>query len=139
MILLDTSGLLAAMFADQSDHVACRDALREAEPPLVLSPFVLAELDYLVLRNAGVDAELRLLEEVADGAYDLAPFGRLDVARALDVARQYRDLEIGVTDASLVVLSERYDTVDVLTLDQRHFRTVPGARTRPFRILPADA
>ena len=139
MILVDTSGLLAAMFADQTDHAACREALEEAEPPLILSPFVLAELDYLVLRNAGVDAELRLLEEVADGAYELAPFSRLDVARALEIARQHRDLQIGVTDASLVVLSERHGTVDLLTLNQRHFRTIPGAHERPFRILPADS
>ncbi|MDP8978231.1 MAG: PIN domain-containing protein [Actinomycetota bacterium] len=138
MILLDTSGLLAAMFADQTDHAACRESLEQAEPPLILSPFVLAELDYLVLRRAGVDAELRLLEEVADGAYDLVSFSRLDVARTLEIARQYRDLEIGVTDASLVVLSERHETVDILTLNRRHFRTIPGPRERPFRILPAD-
>jgi predicted nucleic acid-binding protein len=86
LILLDTSGLLAAMFADQTDHPACREALEQARPPLILSPFVLAELDFLVLRNAGVDAELQLLEEVADGAYDLAPFSQLDVARALEIA-----------------------------------------------------
>jgi predicted nucleic acid-binding protein len=71
----------------------------------------------------------------------LGPLRRVDVAdvaRALDIARQHRDLEIGVTDASLVVLSERHETVDVLTLDHRHFRTVPGSHGRPFRILAAD-
>lgn len=82
---------------------------------------------------------MRLLEEVADGAYDLAPFSRLDVARALQIARQYRDPGIGVTDASVVALSERHVTVDVLTLNQRHFRTITGAHGRAFRILPADA
>jgi predicted nucleic acid-binding protein len=105
---------------------------------LILSPFVLAELDYLVLRNAGVDADLRLLEDVTDGAYELAPFSQLDVARTLELARRYRDFELGVADASLVVLSERHETVDLLTLDRRHFRTISGAHERPFRILPAD-
>ncbi|MBW3605226.1 MAG: PIN domain-containing protein [Actinobacteria bacterium] len=138
MILLDTSGLLAAMFADQTDHDACRAALEEAEPPLILSPFVLAELDYLVLRRAGVEAELWLLEEVAEGAYDLASFDHADVARALDIASTYRDLELGVADASLVVLSERHATLDLLTLDHRHFRTVPGVRDEPFSIRPSD-
>lgn len=139
MILLDTSGLLAAMFSDQADHPACRQALLEAAPPLVLSPFVLAEVDYLIGRLAGVDAELLLLEEVAAGAYDLAEFTRSDVARARQVAEQHRDLEIGLADASLVVLSERTGTLDVLTLDQRHFRTLVGTAGRPFRLLPADA
>lgn len=139
MILLDTSGLLAAMFSDQADHEACRQAVLQAPPPLLLSPFVLAEVDYLVGRLAGVDAELALLQEVAAGAYELTDFTRSDVARARQVAEQHRDLEIGLADASLVVLSERTGTLEVLTLDQRHFRTVMGAGGRPFRLLPADA
>ena len=32
----------------------------------------------------------------------------------------------------------RYGVTDVLTLDERHFRAIQGARGRPFRILPAD-
>jgi predicted nucleic acid-binding protein len=139
VILLDTSGLLAAMFSDQADHVACRRALEDAVPPLVLSPFVLAELDFLIGRLAGVDAELALLAEVSEGAYQLADFTRADVARARQIALQHRDLQIGLADASLAVLSERTGTLDLLTLDHRHFRTVPGAGGKPFRVLPADA
>lgn len=138
MILLDTSGLLAAMFSDQSDHEACRTALAAALPPLLLSPFVLAELGYLVCRHAGVDAELALLGEVAEGAYELVEFTRTDVARSRQIAQQHRDLKIGLTDASLAVLSERTGVLDLLTLDQRHFRTVAGAQGKPFRLLPAD-
>jgi len=44
----------------------------------------------------------------------------------------------GVADALFVVLAERYGTLDVLTLDERHFRVVGGPADRPFRILPAD-
>lgn len=139
MILLDTSGLLAALFHDQRHHRACRRALESAEPPLLLSPFVLAELDYLILTGPGIRAELALLQEVADGAYRLERFDAADVARARAVADRYHDLALGVTDASLVVLSERYRTVDLLSLDQRHFRTVAGADGRPFRLLPSDA
>jgi predicted nucleic acid-binding protein len=138
VILLDTSGLLAAMFSDQADHAACRGTLEDAVPPLVLSPFVLAELDYLVARLAGVDAELALLAEVSEGAYQLADFTRADVTRARQIARQHRDLQIGLADASLAVLSERTGTLDLLTLDHRHFRTVAGAGGKPFRVLPAD-
>ncbi|PYQ58058.1 MAG: VapC toxin family PIN domain ribonuclease, partial [Acidobacteria bacterium] len=50
----------------------------------------------------------------------------------------YHDLNIGLADASIVVLAKRYDTRDVLTLDERHFRTL-RFRRRAFRILPADA
>jgi predicted nucleic acid-binding protein len=139
VILLDTSGLLAALFADQRRHEECKEALLNAEPTLLLSPFVLAELDYLVTRLAGVGAEKDLLAEVARGAFELASMTANDVDKARNVINRYEDLGIGLADASLVVLSNRHETVDVLTLDERHFRVMRGWRGRPFRILPADS
>lgn len=138
-LLLDTSGLWAAMDPLQPQHARCAGALDARRDPLALSPFVLAELDYLILTNGSVDQELRLLAAVGASEYDLAAMTVSDVARAHEVAARHRDLEVGLTDASLVVLSERYTTLDVLTLDERHFRVLQGAGGRPFRILPADA
>lgn len=51
---------------------------------------------------------------------------------------RYADQSLGLADASIVVLAERYGTLDVLTLDERHFRVLLGPGDRPFRILPAD-
>ena len=138
MILLDTSGLLAALDESQRYHSECATALREAAPPLLLSPFVLAELDYLLARHIGHDAQTALLAEVARGAYQLEPFSAADVARAREVVGKYSNLEIGLADASIVVLAERHAVKDVLTLDQRHFRTLRIGRSKRFRILPLD-
>jgi predicted nucleic acid-binding protein len=43
-----------------------------------------------------------------------------------------------LTDASVVVLADRYGAKDILTLDERHFRVVRTRDRRPFRLLPAD-
>lgn len=139
MILLDTSGFLAAQAPDQRRHEACAAVLREAPGPFVLSPFVLAELDYLVGKLLGVDGELRLLGELVRKAYLHAPFQEADLEQARQVIDRHRELGIGLADASLVVLSRRYSTLDLLTLDERHFRVLRGAGERPFRLLPADA
>jgi predicted nucleic acid-binding protein len=138
MILLDTSGLLAAIDKSQRHHPAAAAALRAATAPRILSPFVLAELDVLLATRVGSDAQDALLEQVASGAYHLAPFDQIDVARARVILGRYRDLELGIADASIVVLAERHETGDVLTLDERHFRAVRGPAGRPFRLLPAD-
>lgn len=139
MIVLDTSGLLAAIDASQRHHDAAAAALRGAGGPLLLSPFVLAELDYLLASRVSSQAAMALLEQVAGGAYRLEPMAAEDVARASEVMHRYRDLELGLADASIVVLAERHRTVDVLTLDERHFRAIAGPAGRPFRLLPADA
>lgn len=138
MILLDTSGLLAALFSDQNQHEACAAVLRASTPPRILSPFVLAEIDYLILKYAGVEAELQLLAEVGRGVYEIAEFDRYDVEMASETVEQYRDLRIGLADASIVVCAQRWQTRDVLTLDERHFRALRAAPRKRFRILPAD-
>lgn len=138
MILLDTSGLLAALDASQRNHAASASALAAVEAPLLLSPFVLAELDYLIASRIGVAAELALLDEVARGAYQLEPLSADDVAVARTFVEHYQDQAIGLADASIVVLAVRHGAWDVLTLDERHFRALRGPRGERFRILPAD-
>ena len=138
MILLDTSGLLSAIDESQRHHAACAEVLSQAIPPLLLSPFVLAELDYLLATQVDGRAQLALVDEVAGGVYRLEPFSAHDVAVASDVMRRYSDLTIGLADASIVVLAERHGTRDVLTLDERHFRTLRAAAGKRFRLLPAD-
>jgi hypothetical protein len=38
-----------------------------------------------------------------------------------------------------VVLAARYDTRDLLTLDERHFRKISPIQGGTFRLLPIDA
>jgi len=139
VIVLDTSGLLAFIDTDQNRHEDVKRSL-EADPgPFLLSPFVAAEVDHLLLDRVGPVAELLFLSEVARGAYRLEGFGAEDVEQAAQVIGRYRDLRIGLADASLVVLAARVGTNRLLTLDERHFRAVRPLRGRSFTLLPADA
>lgn len=138
MILLDTSGLWSALDARQPQHAVAKAAIRGAGGPLVLSPFVLAELDYLISTRVSPAAARALLDEVGQGAYRLEPMDAADIAEAVGIIDRYRDLDLGLADASVVVLSRRYGVNDVLTLDERHFRAIEGSRGQPFRLLPAD-
>jgi predicted nucleic acid-binding protein len=137
LILLDTSGLLAALDSGERTHARAAATLACAKPPRLLSPFVLAELDYLLAARVGHAARASVLEEVARGAYQLQPFSGSDVAEALEVIRRHSDLGISLADASIVVLAARHDAREVLTLDERHFRVLT-AGGRPFHLLPAD-
>ena len=61
-----------------------------------------------------------------------------DVAAAVAVLEQYADLGIGLADASLVVLAAKRGTRRILTLDERHFRTLRPLDGGSFTFLPAD-
>jgi predicted nucleic acid-binding protein len=139
VIILDTSGLITAYGRDQARGKDVLEVLHGDAGPLVLSPFVLAELDYMITSRLGVDAELNLLEDVAGGVYRLAEFSQHDVAQARSVIARYRDLEIGLADASIVVLAARHMTTRVLTFDHRHFRAMAPLQGGSFTIVPADS
>jgi predicted nucleic acid-binding protein len=139
VIVLDSGALYAALVETEVDHQACREALLGEASPLLLSPFVLCELDYLISTSVGVDVELDFLDDVARGAYQLEPFSEDDVSDARRIVAQHRALRIGLADASVVLLAGRHGTDRILTLDERHFRSLRTQTGGPFTLLPADA
>jgi predicted nucleic acid-binding protein len=138
LILVDTNAVLQMVSSTARHHRDVQRVVDEVDGPFLLSPFVLAELDYMLGKRHGQGAQLALLGEVADGGYELAEFDRSDVERAAAVMRRYADLNVGLADASIVVLAERHGSFDVLTFDRRHFRAMRGQGGRPFRLLPDD-
>ena len=139
MIVLDTGGLYAALDANEALHGRTVAALVASIPPRVISPFVLAELDYLIGDRVGHQAQMALIEEVTRGAYQLELFSSEDMGHARRIMERYADLRIGLTDASVVVLANRHRTSDLLCTDERHFRALRGSGGKSFRLLPLDA
>ena len=135
-MIVDTGALLAYFNRQEPDHAAVASAIETAVEPLVVPPYVVAELDYLLVTRLGVEAEAAALAELAGGAWDLPAFGADDLAMARDLVERYADQAIGVADASIVVLAARYGTLTVATLDRRHFdvlRPLGGGR---FTVVP---
>jgi len=139
VIVLDTGGLYAALDANEALHGRAVAALVAAAPPRLISPFVLAELDYLIGSRVGHDAQLALIDEVARGVYQLESFAAEDLSHARRIMERYADLRIGLADASVVVLAHRHKALDLLCTDERHFRALRGPGGKPFRLLPSDA
>ena len=135
-MIVDTSALLAYFDTDEPDHGAVSRVIDAATEPLVVSPYVVAELDYLVTTRLGVSVELRVLRELASGAWDLPAFGIEDVMAASGLILRYADQRLGAADASNVILAGRYATRSIVTLDRRHFDVVRPVSGGRFRILP---
>lgn len=92
----------------------------------------------MILARMGVDAELAYLRDLAAGTYQVECLSRDELGIARQVVEQYRDLRLGLADASLVVLAQRHRTRRILTLDERAFRSVTPLQGGRFTILPAD-
>lgn len=137
MALIADSGALYD--ADDRHHAAVVAVIEEDAGPVVAPVAILAEIDYLLREYLGVDAELRFLEGVLQGAYTLAPLLEPDLIRCRELIAQYRDLDLGLADASVIATAERLKIHRILTLDERDFRAVRPHRGQPFTLLPADA
>ena len=110
----------------------------EAET-LVTTELVVAEADYLILERLGLDVELAFLEDLARGTFVVECLTREELRLAREVVERYGSLRLGLADASLVVLAQRYRSHRLLTLDERAFRTVQPLQGGSFIVLPADA
>jgi predicted nucleic acid-binding protein len=103
---------------------------------LVVSPYVLAELDYLVATRHGVQAELAVLDELGGGAWELACLDAAELRAARTIVDRYADQRIGLTDASNIVLAQRFHTAVIATLDRRHFSVLRAPDGSAFTLLP---
>jgi predicted nucleic acid-binding protein len=135
-VIVDTSALLAYFDEREPDHDAAAEVIESSTEPLVISPYVVAELDYLVATRHGVEPETAVLRQLCGGAWDLASFGVDDIADALTVIERYHDQRIGIADASNVVLASRRGTRTIVTLDRRHFSVLRPLKGGRFTIRP---
>lgn len=135
-VIVDTSALLAYFDTSEPDNSAVTDAIDATTDLLVVSSYVVAELDYLVSTRHGVDAELAVLDELLGGAWELAGCGADELKQARSIIAKYHDQDIGVADASNVVLAERYRTRTIVTLDRRHFDVLRSITGDQFTVLP---
>ena len=137
-LLLDAGALYAQ--ADRADphHAAVAEILRAEPEPLITFAVTVAEADDLILSQLGIDVELAFLEDLAEGTFQVECLSRAELGTAVALVRRYRELAIGLADASLVVLAQRFRTRRLLTFDERAFRNVLPLQGGTFALLPAD-
>ena len=138
-LIVDANALYAQANRLEPRHRDITGILRSEQGTLATTEVAVAEADYLILQRLGVDAELAFLTDLAEGTFIVDCLDRRELTEAREIAARYRDLRLGLADASLVVLAARYSTTRILTLDERAFRAVTPLQGGSFTVLPADA
>jgi len=137
-LLVDAGGLYAQADRDEPNHAAVARVLKAERESIVTTELCVAEADYLILERLGIDVELAFIDDLATGTFVVECLSRDELAAARAVAERYRDLRLGLADASMVVLAQRYASTRILTFDERAFRAVSPLQGGSFTILPAD-
>ncbi len=132
LITLDTSALFALINRRDPDHESVRRAFERDRGPYLVPAGILAEMGYLVEQRLGLEVLDALLDDLEQRALALE-CGDEDFPRIRELVRRYRDLPLGLADASVVACAERHGGA-VLTLDSRRFGVVSGEGT--IAVLP---
>lgn len=138
-LILDAAALYAQADRDEPLHADVTRIIRAERETLITTELAVAEADYLILDRLGLDVELAFLDDLDAGTFVVECLSRAELASARDLVARYGEFRIGLADASLVVLAERYATRRLLTFDQRAFRAIVPLQGGSFTILPADA
>jgi len=139
VIVCDTGPLVAAALSNDADHKACVElftALHAARRELLVPGTVVAEVGYLLAREAGARVESLFLRSLADGDFTPVDVSSADYARMADLVTAYESLPLGTTDASVIAIAERLGLTDVATLDRRHFTVVRPSHVAALTLLP---
>jgi len=137
-LICDTGGVYSLYDADDAGYAATTNVVESEAGPLFLPVILLAEIDYLLASRLGADAAFQFVEAVEQGDFTLVPLLDVDLVRCRELLVQYRDLEIGLADATIVAAAERLAIPRLLTHDQRHFRALQPRGFQHFVLLPAD-
>jgi len=124
MIVADTGAVVALL--DRSDrHHRDMRAIYDEDPAAWVLPWsILPEVDYLIATHLGAEAESVFLADLAERRFEVEWGRDDDLVRAAALASQYRDLRLGLVDATVIAVAERVRARAIATLDLRDFGAV---------------
>jgi predicted nucleic acid-binding protein len=134
-MITDTGVVYASMDRSDPSHAACVELLQRTGDPLLVPTPVLVELDWLGDAR-GVPVLDATLESVENGSIVVTDLTPADYVRIRELCRQYRDLGLGMVDASVVAVAERLEQDTIATLDHRHFSVVRPLHVDAFTLVP---
>ena len=114
MIVADTSAVVALIDADDRHHIRLA-ALFQADPDAWLLPWaILPEVDHLLRKHVGKDAARAFARDLAEGRYALDRGEPADLARAAELTERYGDRGLGLVEAIVIAVAERFAVVDTV-------------------------
>jgi hypothetical protein len=132
MVIADTGFWLALANRRDRHHAAASAWLAQADEGLITTWPAVTECCHLLLTRLGAEAQNSFVASLRRGACELFAVGPEHLPRAEALMRQYADLPMDLTDASLVLLAEHLGHGRILSTDERDFRTYRWKRHRPF-------
>jgi uncharacterized protein len=93
---------------------------------------------YFLGDRLGVVAEMRFLDDLSAGVFEVEPVAAKDWQRIGDLVERYQDLGLGTVEGSVVAAAERLGITEIATIDRRDFSVVRPSHVGAFTLLPLN-
>jgi predicted nucleic acid-binding protein len=133
VIVVDTSFVYALLDRRDDRHREAARWYRHVDEEIATTPMVLAETEHLARTRAGERAVTAFRNDLYIGAY-LVERWPAAARQSSEIVKRYIDLDVSLTDASLVALTARLGTERITTFDERHFSHPSATSTRRWRV-----
>ncbi|HLI32724.1 MAG TPA: PIN domain-containing protein [Solirubrobacteraceae bacterium] len=136
MLIVDAGVLYASAAKRDKNHERSVALLSAGARPLLVPALVRTEVSYLLCDRIGAHAEVAFARALANAELVVEPVLDSDWPRIAELMEQYRDLPLGMVDASVIALAERRNAAMIATLDHRRFGVVRPQHVAAFTLVP---
>lgn len=135
--IADTGFVVTVALVSENAHQACV-ALYRRQGIIYLPRTTLAEVMYLITREAGNTVAAQFVLALSETKYRVEYLLPEDLSRSGEILRQYADSRVDFVDATIVAVAERRNITEILTLDKRDFQLIRPKHCNYFTVLPEN-
>ena len=134
-VIADTGFIVALTNSSDSKHDLVKRVYLKQQN-ILIPQTVLAEVAYLIGREAGIRNVATFLKGLSASRFSLIALTTEDILRIAEILEKYVDSRIDFVDASVMAMAERLNITTILTLDYRDFSLFRAKHCDAFILLP---
>lgn len=134
-VIADTGFVVALTNKNDNRHLDVKNIYLQ-QNQIILPQTVLAEVAYLIGRDAGIKILVKFLQGLSKSKFNLTSLTNQDLLISANILETYQDSRIDFVDATVMAMAENRNITTILTIDQRDFRLFKPNHCQSFIILP---
>lgn len=117
--LIDAGPIISLFNKNDKYHVKIKELLKNYRGTLLSTWPVVTEVSHMLDFN--VQTQIDFLTWVNLGGITIQNIENEDISRIIELSKKYSDLPMDLADASLVVLSEKKNIKEIITIDSDYY------------------
>ena len=117
--LIDAGPIIALFNKNDKYYKKITEFLKKYRGELISTWPVITEVSHML--GFSVQAQIDFLTWVHLGGIVVKTIEKEDIGRIIDLAEKYSDVPMDLADASLVVLAEKFNIKEIITIDSDYY------------------